>query len=76
MQITQFFEKNKKMSLKRLNVEKIQAIYLPKSSSTKNEHIFVRAKRVPTYYGKCAYYGCSYFEWGQESQNILLWTEF
>ena len=47
------FSKILKMSRKRLNVEKIQAIYFPKSSFSPNKHIFVRAKRVCLLWEKC-----------------------
>ena len=48
------------MSLKRLNIDKVQANYFfPKSSSSLNKHIFVKAKG-------CAFYEKSaYYEWAQ-----------
>ena len=54
------------MSLKRLNVEKIQAIYFPKSSSYLNNHFSLELKG-------CAYYEKSaYYEWGQYLRKLYL----
>ena len=44
--ITQFYENNKIMSIKLVNVEKMSAYAFRKSLTYQNCHIFVRAKRV------------------------------
>ena len=51
--ITQFFKDIKKW-----------LFIFPKSSSSQNKQIFVSAKRC-AYYGKYAYFGYAYYEWGQ-----------
>ena len=54
----QYFSRILKMSRKRVNVEKKEAIYFPKSSSSPNKYIFVRAKTVCLLWENCWLWVC------------------
>ena len=56
---------NKKMSLKRLNVEKYTGHLFFRNPPLPKISTFLLGQTGCAYFGKSAYYGCAYYEWGQ-----------